>query len=326
VIGDAALRKVVGPDALRPVARADLRAAVGGSRRFAGRALHLVEPCPQHLERLGLVLVLRLLVLLLHDEPAWQVRDANGAVRRVDGLAARSARPEDVDAKVLLVDPDVDLLGLRQHGHGRRRCVDAPGGFRGRDALHAVDSRFELQARKHPAARDRGARLLVAAEPGLVDAEDLHTPPVQLRITKIHAEKFGREECRLLAARARPHFQDRVALVRLVLREQHHLRPALQLRQPLARRLQLGLRQCPHLLVRRGVARHGFEITQLRPCLEQGTDALHDRGEFGILPGGADILLRLARAGARQDARQFLVASHQPFQLQFETHGSQPAR
>ena len=62
-------------------------------------------------------------------------------------------RPVDVDAQVLVVDLDVDLLGLGQHGHGRRRGVDAAAGLGLGHALHAVDARFELEAREHAAAR-----------------------------------------------------------------------------------------------------------------------------------------------------------------------------
>ena len=36
-----------------------------------------------------------------------------------------AAAVEDVDAQVVLVDSDVDFLGLRQHGDRRRRRVNA---------------------------------------------------------------------------------------------------------------------------------------------------------------------------------------------------------
>ena len=123
-----------------------------GVQRFARS--RLVEPRAQHLHRLGLVLVLRLLVLLLHDQAGRQMGDAHGAVGGVDRLAARAAGAEHVDAQVLVVDLDVDLLGLRQHGHGRGGGVDAPAGLGLRHALHAVHAGLEFQPREHAAAVD----------------------------------------------------------------------------------------------------------------------------------------------------------------------------
>ena len=75
------------------------------------------------------------------------------AVGGVDRLAARAAGAEDVDAQVLVVDLDVDLLGLRQHRDGRRRGMDAARGLGLRHALHAVHARFEFQPGEHAAAR-----------------------------------------------------------------------------------------------------------------------------------------------------------------------------
>ena len=48
------------------------------------------QPGAQDLERLGLVLVLRFLVLAAHDEAGRQVRDPDGRVGRVDALPART--------------------------------------------------------------------------------------------------------------------------------------------------------------------------------------------------------------------------------------------
>src|SRR5690606_22016504 len=59
VVGDPTLREIIGSDALRPVARSDHRLARAGTRAGEPLPLHLVEAGAQHLERLGLVLVLR---------------------------------------------------------------------------------------------------------------------------------------------------------------------------------------------------------------------------------------------------------------------------
>ena len=144
VVGYSALREIVGADALRSVAAADLALALGSARAVARLPLHLVEAGAQDLQRLGLVLVLRFFVLLDDDEPGRQMGDAHRAVGRVDRLAAGAARPEDVDAQVLVVDLDVDLLRLGQDGDGRGRGMDASARFGLRYPLDAVHARIRI--------------------------------------------------------------------------------------------------------------------------------------------------------------------------------------
>ena len=55
--------------------------------------------------------MLRALVLARHDDAGRQVRDAHRRVGDVDVLAAGAARAVGVDAQVLLVDLDVDVVG-----------------------------------------------------------------------------------------------------------------------------------------------------------------------------------------------------------------------
>src|SRR5438270_3223872 len=102
VVGHPALREVIGADVLRAVARADLALAVGGARRGECLAPHLIEPGAQHLQRAGLVLMLRFLVLLDHHEAGRQMGDPDSAVGGVDRLSARPARTEHVDAQILV--------------------------------------------------------------------------------------------------------------------------------------------------------------------------------------------------------------------------------
>ena len=49
----------------------------------------LIKPRAQNLHRFGAVLMLRSFILLDDDKPRRDVRDANGAVRRVNALPAR---------------------------------------------------------------------------------------------------------------------------------------------------------------------------------------------------------------------------------------------
>ena len=145
VVGDAALREVVGADLLGPLAGAHLAAPLLGDGVLLLLHLHLVETRAQHLHRLRAVLDLRLLVLLRHDDAGRNVREPHRRVGGVHALAAGAARAERVDAQVLLVDLDVHVLGFGQHRHRGRGRVDAAAGLGGRHALHAVHAALVLQ-------------------------------------------------------------------------------------------------------------------------------------------------------------------------------------
>ena len=88
MVRDAALREVVGPDALGAVACAHLRAALVGKGGVLLVLLHLEEAGAKNLETLGLVLVLRLFVLTADHEAGGDVGHAYGGVGRVHALPA----------------------------------------------------------------------------------------------------------------------------------------------------------------------------------------------------------------------------------------------
>jgi len=58
VVGNAALREIIGADALGAVARADLPAPLSGARRVLLLTLEIVEPGAQHCHRFGAIAVL----------------------------------------------------------------------------------------------------------------------------------------------------------------------------------------------------------------------------------------------------------------------------
>src|SRR6185312_12742192 len=145
MVGHPILRKIVRADLGRPVARPHLRATHARPLRFLLRQPLIQQPRAQHLERLELVLQLRLLVLLAHDDSGRDVRDAHGGVGGVHALATRTRGPEHVDADVLVLDRHVDFLRLRQHGHRGRRGVDASRALGDGHALHAMHTRFPAQ-------------------------------------------------------------------------------------------------------------------------------------------------------------------------------------
>ena len=80
--------------------------------------LHLVQTGAQHLHADFAVLDLGALLLRLHHRVGGDVRDAHGRVGRVDALAARAGRAVRIDAQVLGLNLDVDLVGLGQHRDG----------------------------------------------------------------------------------------------------------------------------------------------------------------------------------------------------------------
>src|SRR5262245_3322783 len=163
MVGDAPLREIVGANALRAIARADLALALRGPRLGRLLALELIKTRAQHLHGEPAVLVLRFLGR--HDDKAgWQMGDANGRIRLVDVLATGTTRPHGVDTDVLGADVEIDVLHFREHGDGRCRGMNAPARFRRGHALHAMHARFILEARKHTLAGNRSHDLLVAAE------------------------------------------------------------------------------------------------------------------------------------------------------------------
>src|SRR3712207_8436000 len=72
-----------------PVARADLPLAARGPFGVLGLALLLVEPGLENLERLGLVLVLRLLVLDGHHEPGRRSEEHTSELQSRQYLVCR---------------------------------------------------------------------------------------------------------------------------------------------------------------------------------------------------------------------------------------------
>src|SRR5665213_909065 len=164
MVGDAVLRKVVRANLGGSVAGAYLRLAHARPRRLDLRQPGIQDARAKYLHPLQLVLQLRLLILLAHHDPGWDVRDAHRGVRGVHALATGSRRAEDVDAQILLLDLDVDLFGLRQHRDRGRRSVDAPLILRGGHALHAVHARFPAQTSERAVAFHLEDRFLEAAE------------------------------------------------------------------------------------------------------------------------------------------------------------------
>ena len=220
MVGATSLREVVGPDALAAFACSHLALACLGQLLRLRLLRHVEEPSPQDAHGLFPVLMLRLLVLARNDQPRGQVGDANGRVRRVHALPARTARPEHVDAQLVRIDLNFHLFGLGQNRHRRRRCMNAALGLGLRHPLHPVDAAFELQPAVGSFTVDHEDNLFESAQLGGGCAEEFDTPPLTLGVARVHAEKVGGENRGLVSAGSGPDLHNDVLFVGRILRQE----------------------------------------------------------------------------------------------------------
>src|SRR5689334_15325075 len=109
---DSLFAEVVGADLLGPFTAANLRLAVCGQLGLLLGARSLIQACAKYPQSALTVLQLGLLVLHGHHDPGGPVSEAHGRVGRIDGLAARTGGPVDVDLEIRGVDLDLDIFGF----------------------------------------------------------------------------------------------------------------------------------------------------------------------------------------------------------------------
>ena len=221
--------------------------------------------------------------------------EPDGGIRRVDALTARSARAEGVDPQILLVDLDIHLFGLRQHGHRGRRGVDASARFGRRHALHAVHAALVLEPAVHAASFDRGDDFLEPADAGVARRHHLEPPALTLGELRIHAEQLAGEERRFVAAGAGADFEDDVLRVVRILRHEHHLELGQQAVAAGEQRLQLFARQLAHVGVGAGGELLGLrDLAGNRLVFAEALDERFHLGErLGVLAVFGRIALHL---------------------------------
>ena len=182
----------------------------------------------------------------------------------IDVLAAGAARAHRVDPQIVLVDVDVHLFHFRQHGDGRGRCVNATRRFGFRHALHAVHARFKFEFGVGAAAADFGDNLLEAAFGPLAHRQHFRLPALFGREALVHAEEIAGEQRGFVAAGAGTNFDDNVALIHRVLRQQREADVLPKFFQPLYDLRLFGFRHAPHFRIGRAVLDHGVEVAELR--------------------------------------------------------------
>ena len=153
-------------------------------------------------------------------------------IGRVDALAAVSGGAHDVDADVLLVNDNVHILRFRHDGHRDRGRVDPAAALRLGHPLHPVDAALVLEPGVGALAGDHEDDLLEAADPVLVDGDQLCPPPAPFRVMHVHPVDLGRKEGRLIAARAGADLHDNVLVIVGVLGEEKDLQLLLQFLHP----------------------------------------------------------------------------------------------
>ena len=286
VVGHAALGEVVGPYLRAAVAGRDLAPALLRHLLLLSLPLGLVEPRAQDLHRPELVLVLALLVLAGHDDAGRLVRQAHGGVGRVDALAAGTRAPEHVDVDVVGVDHDVDLFGLGQDRHRRRRRMNPPLRLGHGHTLDPVHPAFELEPAVGAVALDREDDLLETAGGTRVRVHHLDLPLLALGVARVHPVEVRREERGLLAAGPRAYLHDRVLLVVGVPGDQELLDALLERSLLRLELLELGPRELLPLGVVGGLDEHlglGDVGRDLLVLLERVHDILDARTLLRVL-------------------------------------------
>ena len=188
--------------------------------------------------------------------PLGHVGDAHGAVGLVDVLAAGTRRAVGVDAQILVVDLDLDLVVDHRIDPDRGEAgVAAVVRIEGRDAHQAMDAAFGLEPAIGVGAGDPDRRRF---EPGLLAAaflEPFDLVAVRLGPAHIHAQQHLGPILRFGAAGAGMDFEIAVVAVGLARQQAFELAPSglgaqLFERRPRPRRrsrLALGLAQFDQL-------------------------------------------------------------------------------
>jgi len=169
--------------------------------------------------------------------------------------------------------------------------MDAPLRLGRRHALHAMPARLELQPRIRALAGDPHDHLLVAAEVGRTFRHHLDLPALPFREAQVHAQQIAGEQRRFVAAGARADFDEDVAIVVRILRQQHLLQLDLEPRHPLARAADFFLGEIAHRRIGEQFLRGRLVAARLAPQRV----LLDDRAEFRVFARELAVLVEIGR-------------------------------
>ncbi len=136
-------------------------------------------------------------------------------------LAAGAGGPVDFHLHVLFGDVDLHLVHFGQHRDGGGGGVDAARGFGDRHPLDAVHAGFELQPRKGALALHLEDHFLKSADAGIALRKQLGLPVVFFGVAAVHPEEVGGEQPGFVAAGSGADFDDHIALVARIPRQEH---------------------------------------------------------------------------------------------------------
>ena len=183
--------------------------------------------------------------------------------------------------------------------------------LRGGDTLHAVHAALILQRAIDALARHRADDFLEASGRTFVGAGNFQPPALALAILGVHAEEVAGKEGRLVAARAPPDFQDGVAAVLRVGRDEQELDFLLQLGPARLAAVQLLAGHFTHLRVALvgndvlGLVDAGQHLDVFPPCL-------HQVAQFLVFLRQLDVTLLVGNDGrVGYQGGYFLVAGHE---------------
>ena len=214
MIGDPALREIVGADALRAIATTDQRLALGGLLRFLLLFLGVVDARLQQRHRARPVLVLRTFVLAFDHSAGRDVRQANRRIGLVDVLSASPGCAKRVDAQVRRIDFNhLHFFAFGNDCNGCRRGMHTSLGLCLRHALNPVGTGFEFQFRVCALADDARDDFLVAAVLALVAVQNLEFPVLRFGIAAVHAKQIAGEDRRFVAAGAGAYLEKHIGAV-----------------------------------------------------------------------------------------------------------------
>ena len=233
-------------------------------------------------------------------------------------LTAGAAGSQGVDLEVLIGDIDVDFGGLGQHGDGGGGGVDTAGTLGVGHALHAVDTRFELELGECTASPDFRHDLLVTAHRAFAGGDHFDFPALLGRIALVHAEQVAGKQRSLIPSRSRTDFEDHVALVHCIFRKQSKFDFLLERGTPLLELRLLGSRHRAHFRIGGGVRDERIETRDLGNHVAIVANRLDHGTEFGELTRELHIGLRRHLSGelafdrfvAREQCIEFLLRNH----------------
>src|SRR2546426_3110663 len=171
------------------------------------------------------------------------------ATTEIYTLSLHDALPIYVDLEVPIVDLDLDVLRLGEHGDGDGRRVDPAARLGHRNALDTVDAALELEPAPRPAPVHEEDDVLEAARAGHAGIHDLDLPALALGVLRVHTRQLRGEQRGLLAACAGADLDEDVLLVVGIARQEQALQLVLERRLAGGEVVHLGLSELDELAV-----------------------------------------------------------------------------